>query len=167
MRITYQHRFSAPLEQVVAMFRDESYARERALAAGATDADIATDDFEDGAFTVAVRRTVPSTSIPSEFRSFISSELVVRYTEAWAAPTADESSREGTFAVEILGAPGHARGSLVLKADGDGTAFGIAGDLQANVPLVGALVEQAIGGAITKSLPLELAAADAWLASRA
>ena len=166
MRITHQHRFSAPLDQVIAMFRDESYARERAVAAGATDVDIAVDDFDDGAFSVAVRRTVPSTSIPSEFRSFVSSELVVRYTEAWSAPTAGAKTREGTFAVEIIGAPGHARGSLVLNADGTGTALGIAGELQANVPLVGGIVEQAIGGAITKSLPLELAAADAWLASR-
>lgn len=167
MRITHQHRFAAPLDRVVAMLRDEACARERARAAGATGVDVVVDQQDDGAFSIAIRRTVPSETIPAEFRSFVGSELVVRYTEAWNAPVADAVGREGTFAIEIVGAPGHARGSLVLTPDGDGTGFGLAGDLQANIPLFGAMVEKAIVGAIEKSLPLELAAADAWLVANA
>lgn len=164
MRITYQHRFAAPVDRVVAMLRDEAFARRRAAAAGAADADVAIDLADDGSFTVAIRRDVPTSSIPAEFHSFVGSTIVVRYTEAWTAPSPDVPGREGTFAVEVVGAPGHARGSLVLTADGDHTGFGLAGDLEAKVPLVGALVEKAVAEAIEKSLPLELAAADAWLA---
>jgi hypothetical protein len=166
MRITHQHRFDAPIERVIAMLRDEGFAHERARAAGAADADVAIDRGEDGAFSVAIRRAVPASSIPAEFRSFVGSNLVVRYTEAWSAPSAEVVGREGTFAVEVIGAPGHARGSLVLTPNGNSTAFGLAGELEAKVPLVGAMVEKAVAGAIEKSLPLELAAADEWLASR-
>jgi hypothetical protein len=167
MRITYQHRFDAPIERVIAMLRDEGFARERARAAGAADADVVIDAADDGAFSVAIRRAVPASSIPSEFRSLVGSNLVVRYTEAWTAPAADVVGREGTFAVEVIGAPGHARGSLVLNPSGETTAFGLAGELEAKVPLVGAMVEKTVAAAIEKSLPLELAAADEWLASHA
>lgn len=164
MRITYQHRFAAPIDRVVEMLRDENFARQRAAAAGAQDADVAIDLAEDGSFTVAIRRDVPTSTIPAEFRSFVGTNLVVRYTEAWTAPSADVTGREGTFAVEVVGAPGHARGSLVLTPDGDHTGFGLAGDLEAKVPIIGALVEKSVAEAIEKSLPLELAAADTWLA---
>lgn len=164
MRITYQHRFAAPIDRVVAMLRDESFARQRAAAAGAADADVAIDTAEDGSFTVAIRRDVPTSSIPQEFRGMVGSNLVVRYTEAWTAPDPTAEGREGTFAVEVIGAPGHARGSLALTPDGERTGFGLAGDLEAKVPIIGALVEKSVAQAIEKSLPLELAAADSWLA---
>jgi hypothetical protein len=165
MRITYQHRFDASIDRVVTMLRNEAFGHERARAAGAADADVVIDEADDGSFTVAIRRAVPASSIPQEFRSFVGSNLVVRYTEAWTAPHEDVAGREGTFAVEVIGAPGHARGSLVLTPAGESTAFGLAGELEAKVPLVGAMVEKAVAGAIEKSLPLELAAADSWLAA--
>lgn len=166
MRITYEHRFAAPMDRVVAMLSDEDFARERAKAAGAADADVLVDHLEDGAFTVVIRRTVPSSAIPAEFRSLVGGQITVRYTEAWAPAehNGDPTDREGTFAVDIPGAPGHARGAVVLKPTSYGTAFGLAGEVQAQVPLVGAVVERAIAGAIEQALPQELAAADAWLA---
>jgi len=155
------------MERVVAMLRNEECARLRAEAAGAVGADVMIDVQDDGSFTVVIRRAVPSSTLPSEFRALVGSELAVRYTEAWLAPaTGDadaEASREGTFAVEVMGAPGHARGSLVLKPTAGGVAFGLAGDVQAQVPLVGPLVEKTVVQAIAGTLPKELAAADEWL----
>lgn len=169
MRITHKHLFRAPMERVIAMLQDEECARARASAAGAADAEVYIDTHTDGAFTVVIRRSVPSSSVPAEFRSLVGSDLAVRYTEAWLAPAsvADAgagAAREGTFALEIVGAPGHARGSLVLKATPEGVAFGLAGDVQAPVPLLGPVVEKVVVGAIEGTLPKELAAADAWLA---
>jgi hypothetical protein len=68
--------------------------------------------------------------------------------------------------MEIPGTPGHARGAVVLKRTTRGTAFGIAGEVQASVPLVGPMVERAVASAIQTALPQELAEADNWLASR-
>lgn len=166
MRITYEHRFAAPLDTVVAMMGDEEFTAVRARAAGAEQSDVLVDHDEDGSFTIVIRRVVPANAIPSEFRAFVGSSLTVRYTEAWSPPAhnGDPSDREGTFAMEIPGTPGHARGAVVLRPDGDGTVFGLAGDVHAPVPLVGAVVERAVATAIEQALPAELAAADAWLA---
>ena len=168
MKITYEHRFDAPLDEVVAMMSDEKFAAVRAKASGAEQCDVLVDSLEDGSFTVVIRRTVPVAAIPQEFRAFVGSQLQVRYTEAWAPATrnGDPTDREGTFALEIPGSPGHARGAVVLRPDGDGTAFGLAGEVQAPVPLVGPMIERAVASAIEQALPHELAAADAWLAGR-
>ncbi|NTV40177.1 MAG: DUF2505 domain-containing protein [Demequinaceae bacterium] len=168
MRITYEHRFAAPLDAVVAMMGDEDFAKIRACASGAADCDVLVDHETDGSFTVVMRRTVPANAIPMEFRALVGSSLEVRYTEVWSAPehNGDPTDREGTFALEIPGTPGHARGAVVLRPDGDGTAFGLAGDVFAPVPIVGAVVERAVASAIEQALPAELAAADAWLAAR-
>lgn len=165
MRITHQHRFAAPIDRVIAMLQNEEALRLRSLAGGAVDADVLVDVDEDGSFTISIRRTVPSSSIPSEFRAFLGSDLAVRYTEAWDAPHPDIVGREGTFAIEIPGTPGHARGSIVLSPDGDGTAFGLAGEVSAPVPLVGPMIEKAVISSVADYLPRELAAADEWLAT--
>ncbi len=171
MRITYEHRFAAPLADVVAMMGDEDFGAIRSRASGAKDCEVFIDHDEDGSFTVVMRRTVLANAIPAEFRALVGSSLTVRYTEVWSAPEQGgergaRGDREGTFALEIPGTPGHARGAVVLRADGDGTAFGLAGDVQASVPIVGAMVERTIASAIENALPAELAAADAWLAAR-
>jgi hypothetical protein len=168
MKITYEHRFAAPLADVVAMMADEEFADVRARASGAAQSDVLVDRMDDGGFTVVIRRTVPASAIPAEFRALVGSTLSVRYTEVWSPAefNGDASDREGTFALEIPGTPGHARGAVVLRPDGDGTAFGLAGDVQAPVPVFGAVVERAVASAIEQALPAELAAADAWLAAR-
>lgn len=168
MRINYEHHFDASIEDVVAMFSNEEFVAQRARASGAAGSDVLVDTEDDGAFTVVIRRTIPADAIPSEFRAFVGSQLHVRYTEVWAAPdtSREDDGREGTFAMEIPGTPGHARGAVVLKRTTRGTAFGIAGEVQASVPLVGPMVERAVASAIQTALPQELAEADNWLASR-
>ncbi len=169
MRITYEHRFDASVDEVMAMLSNEEFNAQRARASGADDCDVLVDTLDDGSFTVAIRRTIPATDIPQEFRSFVGGKLTVRYTEAWAPAerNGDPRDREGTFALEIPGTPGHARGAVVVKPISGGAAFGLAGDVDAPVPLIGAVVERAVASAIEQALPKELAAADAWLASHA
>ncbi len=167
MKISYEHHFDASIDDVVAMFSNEEFAAKRANASGAAGSDVLVDAEDDGSVTVVIRRTLPANTIPAEFRAFVGSEIHVRYTEAWAAPDASQadSAREGTFAMEIPGTPGHARGTLTLTRAGSGTDFVMAGDVQASVPLVGPMVERAVASAIEQALPQELAAADVWLAS--
>ncbi|WP_291377596.1 DUF2505 domain-containing protein [Demequina sp.] len=167
MKINHEHHFDASIDDVVAMFSNEEFAAKRARATGAEGSDVLVDADEDGAFTVVIRRIIPATTIPAEFRAFVGSQIHVRYTEAWDAPDAsrEDGGREGTFAMEIPGTPGHARGVVVLTPAGTGADFEVSGEVQASVPLVGAMVERAVASAIGQALPKELAAADAWLAS--
>jgi len=161
VEFTHQHVFAAPLDRVVAMFADLAFAQRRAQASGSDEGEVWIDGTADSAFTVYIRRTVPASSIPSEFRSFVGSDLHVRYTEAWQEP--EPEGRVGTFAVEIVGAPGHVSGAIGLTANGDTTTFLATGDVKVSVPLFGGMIEKTLADAVVKGLAQELEAADAWL----
>ncbi|WP_061962811.1 DUF2505 domain-containing protein [Demequina aurantiaca] len=167
MKIIHQHTFHASLDRVIAMLADEEFAAVRANASGAAEQDVLVDGEPDEAFTVLIRRVVPSASIPAEFRSFVSKDLKVKYTEAWEPPNPQEADRVGTFAMEIVGAPGHVAGAIGLTP-GDGTVeFLATGEISVSVPLIGSIIERAVAQAMETGFVAELAAADTWLAERA
>lgn len=164
MQTTHDHRFDAPVDEVARMLADPAFLHRRARAAGADSEDVVVDGDASGAFTVAIRRTVPASSIPTEFRGFVGRDLQVTYTEAWEGP--EPGGRRGTFAVEIAGAPGHMAGELTLLAEEEATTFAARGNVHVTMPLFGAVIERAVADAVDKALTAELAAADAWLAER-
>ncbi|WP_062291658.1 DUF2505 domain-containing protein [Demequina phytophila] len=162
MKITHAHRFDAPLERVWEMMTDAEFGHARAAAMGTEAQDVDVDAKDDGSRVVSLRADVPASSIPAEFRSFLGRDLAVTYTEVWEPPTPED--RVGTFAVEIAGAPGHVSGAIGLTPDTDATEFLATGDVVANVPFVGAMIEKAVAGAVVRALTAQLEAADAWLA---
>ena len=164
MQFTHKHTFAASVTDVVTMLADSDFAKLRAEAAGDGKGSVIVDGSAETAFTVSIRRIVPATSIPAEFRSFVGSDLHVRYTEAWQAP--DRDDRVGTFAVEIVGAPGHVSGAVGLTPSDAGTEFLATGEVKVSVPLFGGMIERAVVSAVEKGLADELASADTWLASR-
>jgi len=162
MRISHQHVFAATTADVSTMLADPEFNQIRGGAAGSRSAEVQIEGTVEDGFAVAIRQLVPTSSIPPEFRSFVGSELTVRYAEVWEAPAGDE--RHATFAVEIVGAPGHAAGTLRLEPHEDGSLFSAQGDVTVRVPLVGPMIEKAVGEAVLTGLRSELEAADAWLA---
>ena len=165
MRITHEHVFAAGPDEVCAMLANREFASERGAASGARHPEVDVEGTAEDGFTVAIRQAMPASTIPAEFRSFVGSEITVRYTEVWEPP--QEEGRHGTFAVEIIGAPGHASGSLALEPETDGARFIVDGSVTVRVPLFGAMIEKAVGDAVIKGLRAELATADAWLAREA
>jgi len=162
MDFTHRHTFDAGLDKVIELFANPEFAERRATLGGSGEGESWIDGTVDGEFTISIRRVVPATSIPSEFRSFVGKDLHVRYTEVWQAPTEDD--RVGTFAVEIVGSPGHAAGALGLTPRGDQTDFLATGEVKVSIPLFGSMVERVIVDAVLKGLSQELAFADSWLA---
>lgn len=162
VRFTYSHRFAAELDRVDAMLRDQEFEATRAQAMGSSVTEVDVDHEPDGSFAVSVRASVAAESIPAEARGFVGRELAIGYTEAWEPRS--ETERIGTFAVEILGAPGHVAGAISITAVEDGTELLALGEVTANVPLFGPMIEKAVHGAVTKAFHAQLVAADAWLA---
>ncbi|WP_084038302.1 DUF2505 domain-containing protein [Demequina sp. NBRC 110053] len=162
MNFSHSHRFAATPDGVAAMLADPAFVQRRGAASGTGEPDVEVEGTAEDGFTVAIRQQVPSDTIPAEFRSFVGSRLSVRYTEVWEPPSGED--RTGTFAVEIVGAPGHAAGSLALVPDGEGSRFVATGAITVRVPLVGAMIEAAVKDAVVKGLEAELVVADAWLA---
>lgn len=164
MDFTHLHNFAAPVDAVAALLANPEFANARGRSLDDATADAIVNGTVEEGFSVSIRRTVPASSIPAEFRSFVGSELDVRYTEAWE-PAAD-NLRDGTFAVEILGSPGHANGNLRIQAEDGMTRFAAVGTVEVRVPLVGPMIERAVAGAVVKGLKAELAVADEWLAQK-
>jgi hypothetical protein len=164
MDFSHTHHFDADIDAVAAMLADESFSLTRGRAAGAEECDAIVDGTPDADFTVSIRRVVPASTIPQEFRGLVGRTLNVKYTEAWEAPA--DGERHGTFAMEIAGTPGHAAGTLQLVATDESTDLSLAGTVHVTVPLFGHVIEQAVAAAVGKAFDLELAAADEWLASR-
>lgn len=165
MDFTHRHRFDAPLEAVVAMLADREFVRRRGATMGARVLDADVDGTTDTDFQVTLRREAPTSSIPAEFRGFVGASLVITYVEAWEAP--EQGQRIGTFAVEILGAPGHVSGAIGLTDEGETTELLATGKVTVPMPLVGPMIEKALVGNASRLLDAELAEADAWLAERA
>lgn len=162
MDFTHRHDFAASVTAVATLLADPTFANARGQGLEGATANAIVDGTVEQGFSVSIRRTVPASSIPSEFRSFVGADLDVRYTEAWEPAAGD--ARDGTFAVEILGSPGHANGNLRIEGHGDTTRFAAVGTVEVRVPLVGPMIERAVAGAVVKGLKAELAVADEWLA---
>lgn len=162
MKILEQHRFEADFARVSAMLVDPDFAHERAAAMGSRVLSVDIDPRPDGHVGVSLRASVPASSIPAEFRSFVGADLAITYTEAWQPAT--DTDRVGTFAIEIAGTPGHVAGAIGVTAAGESTDFLATGDVVAHVPIVGAMIERAVASAVTRAFAAELAAADQWLA---
>lgn len=162
MRLEFAHRFVAPVADVVAMYADEGFSRERARATGATESDVLIDGTADGAFDVIIRRVITTEGVRSDFRGLLGSTVSVNYTEAWTEPEGE--SRDATFAVEIVGAPARAAGSVTLEPDGSGSRMSLEGNVSSSAFLISAAVAQAVGEALAWGIEQEFDAADAWLA---
>jgi hypothetical protein len=163
MELATTHTFEAPLTKVAAMYADEEFAHKRGLATGATECDAIVDGDASGAFSVAIRRVMPTEGLQPEFKPWIGPSITVRYTEAWEPPRTDR--RDGTFAVEIVGAPVRAAGTLSLTPNGDRTTLALEGTVTAKLPFLGALVTQAVIDAVAQGLDREFAAGDVWLSA--
>jgi hypothetical protein len=162
MDLTVHHRFAADMPRVLAALADEAVARARAEASGASEVDVVVDTADDGTVTVSSRRVLPTERLDPGVRPFVGSSLSVRYSEAWAPPSADAAS--GTFAVEVAGVPGRASGTLELRADGEGTSLAVQGDVLVTIPLLGGAVTTVLAQALEKGLQDELGAVESHLA---
>lgn len=163
MDVHFEHHFSAAADRVIAMYADEGFARARGVASGAIESDAIVDGDVSSTFTVAIRRTIPTDGIQPEFRPFVGPSIAVRHTEVWEAPSGGEGDRDGTFAIEVVGVPAHAAGTLELRRDGEGSTIAIAGVVTATLPFLAGAVAQAVASAMSDALTREFAAGDAWL----
>lgn len=118
-----------------------------------------------GAFTVETVRTMPPDMVPSQFRSFVSSGIVLTMKESWQEARAD-GHRTGTIEVSISGVPARAQGTCTLSPSGaDSCELTYEGDLRVSVPLFGGKIEKSAVGAVKQVMELERDLAVDWLKS--
>lgn len=165
MQLTVTTTYPATLPEVAQMLSTEAFVRWRAgrtSDGGVVDQADISGTLVSG-YTSTVRRTIPTTGIPAQVRSFVGDRLEIRQVEVWEP--GDEAPR-GTVTLEITGAPIRLSGTVRLEATEDGgTRQVYDGELRATVPLFASAVEKAGAQAVRDALAAEEAAGREWLAA--
>ena len=101
----------------------------------------------DGGVLLAVSRELPG-GVPGFLEKFLPKDGRVVQTDEWAA--ADGGSRQGTWRVEIPGAPAKLGGTMRLEETASGSRYTIEGDVTVRVPLIGGRAERFIADMVGK-----------------
>jgi uncharacterized protein YndB with AHSA1/START domain len=155
MKLSALARYPAPASRVAVALADSRFLEAWLAADQATGATATVAGSPPGPFTVSIRRTVPVHDLPAQFRHLLPRGLEVRQVNVW--DLADTTGRrQGTVAVDIVGAPLKLAGTVTLIPRGDQECeqrYTI--DLGSTIPIVGARIEQAAAEVIQHSLDVE------------
>lgn len=159
MRFEHTLRYDASPEEVFAML-GEAVFRERVCEAQHVTECTATVDGVDDTMSVMVDQKRPSEGIPSFAKKFVGDTIHIQQREEWSSAT------DAKLDVSIPGKPGHLKGTITLRADGDGTVETVSGDLKVSIPLLGGKIEVLIAELLEHALQAEHRVGTAWLAER-
>lgn len=159
MRFEHTLRYDASPEEVFAML-GEAVFRERVCEAQHVTECTATVDGVDDTMSVMVDQKRPSEGIPSFAKKFVGDTIHIQQREEWSSAT------DAKLDVSIPGKPGHLKGTITLRSDGDGTVETVSGDLKVSIPLLGGKIEVLIAELLEHALQAEHRVGTAWLAER-
>jgi hypothetical protein len=108
--------------------------------------------------TVKVDQRRPSDGIPSFAKKFVGDTIHIAQREEW------HSSTDAVLDVTIPGKPGHMKGTVTLRPDGDGTVETVTGELKVHIPIVGGKIEGLVIELFEHALEAEQRIGKAWLA---
>ncbi|MCL1900329.1 MAG: DUF2505 domain-containing protein [Promicromonosporaceae bacterium] len=163
MHLNVQQTYAATVIAVAAMMTNEDFLQRRSrqtVGEGTIDRIDIDRDGPDGV-TVIVRRTLPTDLIPAQARALVGNSVEVLQAEVWEHPT--DQRAQGTVALEITGVPVRMTGTVAIEAEDDGCRVTYNGNLSANIPLFGSLVEEATATMVRRALASEEAAGRLWL----
>lgn len=161
MKIEEKWVYPASDTDVYAMIVDPAFQEAKCAATKAVDFGVQIDPTDKG-HTIVSRRTMSTSSFPSQFKSMVGDTLQIIETQVWGAPDAG-GSRAADLTVEIKGAPIGMTGTLRATASGSDTVMQLEGDLKARVPLIGGKIEQAAAPAIVAAIHTEADTGNAYL----
>ncbi len=149
------------------MLSNPEYVHAKVRASGALEQHVDITGSPDAAFSVTIRRSLPTDQIPSHLRSFVGNRIDVRQVEAWEAAEPD-GSRIGTVLLDIAGAPVRLNGrTRLVPAGAEASTVTYDGDLKSTLPLFGSTIENAAAGAVRAALEVEQDVARRWIADHA
>lgn len=164
MELTDTHRYGAPVDAVVDMFAQPDAVRARYEGMGHRDVEVLECERGDGTLRVRTRRVV-DVDLPGFARKVLSPTNTMVQTDEWRA--AGDGSWDGTFTVDVQGAPVQLRGSMRLVPAGDDACENtVTIRMDVKVPLVGGKIADWVGKNDARTTLLaEFAAGDEWLAA--
>ena len=157
MRFEHTLRYDAPPEAVFAMLGEAVFREQVCEAQHTTEATAEVDGMDD-TMTVTVDQRRPADGIPSFARKFVGDTIHIRQHEEW------HSATDASLEVSVPAKPGHLKGSITLRPDGDGTVETVSGEIKVHIPLVGGKLEGLIAELLDHALRAEQRIGRIWLA---
>ncbi|MGC9961755.1 MAG: DUF2505 domain-containing protein [Acidimicrobiales bacterium] len=150
MKLKGSHAYDAPLEAVLAVLGDESATIAKYESMGHRDVKVVENERGDGSLRVVSSRVV-DVDLPGFAKRVLRPTNTMRQTDTWTRATDD--SWEGTFDVEVQGAPIHISGSMILTASDGKTVHDVDLRVDVKVPIIGGRIADWAGkGDVRRSL---------------
>lgn len=156
MKFQHEMTYDAAPDAVYAMLSEKSFREAVCEAQHVTGCTVDIDQ-GDGSMKVRVDQHRPADDLPGFAKKFVGDDIHIVQEEDWSSPT------EAKLDVGIPGKPGHLKGTITLRKDGDATVETVSGDLKVNIPMVGGKIEKLIADLLTKALQAEQRVGTTWL----
>ena len=157
MAFSGEQTYAASVETVAALFVDPAVVQARYDAAGDRDLEILDCGPDGDDLVIHTRRTVDVEGLPGFATKVIKPTNTMEQVDAWDAPDAD-GARNGTFTIDVKGAPVKVSGTMRLEPTADGgTRHTVTGKFDVKVPLVGGKIASWAEGPAQKRLDAEFA----------
>lgn len=144
--------FPAAPARVFALFTDADFLTGRMNAGGGLNPTIVSLETADDATTIVTQQSIPADALPSMVSSMLGGDPVTERTENWR-PDGDGYAADWTLTVK--GAPASVKGTMTLKAAGDGSVLSVEGSANVPIPMFGAKLESTIVEQISAVLTAE------------
>jgi hypothetical protein len=163
MEIKGSHTYAASLDQVLSMMRDRDATLAKYEGMGHRDVELIECDGNDAALRIKSTRVV-DVELPGFAKKVLKPTNTMIQTDEWHRST-DGGGWDGTFDVEVKGAPVHIHGSMRLTPDGAATTHDVTLHVDVKVPLIGGrIADWAAKHDVRRTLDAEYEYGDKWLA---
>lgn len=157
MKFEHTLRYDASPAEVFAMLGDAVFRERVCEAQHVSEATVEIDGVDD-TMTVSIDQRRPSDGIPSFAKKFVGDTIHIAQREEWSSAT------DAVLDVTIPGKPGHMKGAITLRPDGDGTVETVSGELKVHIPIVGGKIEGLVIEIFEHALEAEQRIGKTWLA---
>ena len=157
MKFEHTLRYDASPAEVFAMLGDAVFRERVCEAQHVSEATVEIDGVDD-TMTVSIDQRRPSDGIPSFAKKFVGDTIHIAQREEWSSAT------DAVLDVTIPGKPGHMKGTITLRPDGDGTVETVSGELKVHIPIVGGKIEGLVIEIFEHALEAEQRIGKSWLA---
>jgi hypothetical protein len=157
MKFEHTLRYDASPAEVFAMLGDAVFRERVCEAQHVSEATVEIDGVDD-TMTVSIDQRRPSDGIPSFAKKFVGDTIHIAQREEWSSAT------DAVLDVTIPGKPGHMKGTITLRPDGDGTVETVSGELKVHIPIVGGKIEGLVIELFEHALEAEQRIGKTWLA---
>jgi len=157
MKFEHTLRYDASPAEVFAMLGDAVFRERVCEAQHVSEATVEIDGVDD-TMTVSIDQRRPSDGIPSFAKKFVGDTIHIAQREEWSSAT------DAVLDVTIPGKPGHMKGTITLRPDGDGTVETVTGELKVHIPIVGGKIEGLVIELFEHALEAEQRIGKTWLA---